>query len=551
MSPAGTQTAATGSSSGSLEGRAANREPITGVRRAQWLQRSLVWVTFLGLLAVGLCIYQDYGYSWDEETSRVNNGLANYEYITTGDRTLLRLSTERNHGPAFEIALVVLEKGLQLDDTRTVYFMRHLVTFLLFYASVVVFYRMLRERFHSRLIGLAGAAALVLSPRIFADAFYNSKDLAFLAAYIFALATSLRYLRDQSTRNAILHALACGFLIDIRILGIVVPMLTVSLIAAGWYVRKRRGESVTMPWRSLRWYAGMMTLFVILFWPQLWRNPPGNFIKAFNEMRHYPWPNEVFYQGTSVLARELPWHYAPCWILITTPLLYTLLFVVGLGRFLVEACRRPFYFVLERSEDVAWAGAFLLPLLAVIGMHATIYDGWRHLYFIYPAFVFLAVLGFTTLYAGVAALSRRIPGAVALFLGCCALPLGITAWQMVHDHPYQNVYFNVLAGQDMQSIKSRYEMDYWGLSCREGLERLLALDPSPEIRVYPGTTAVVESLVMVPAEQRARVRFVSSVAEAVYYASHYREHRDEFPPERDFCTVRVGNTKLFVVHKLH
>src|SRR5689334_15120900 len=121
MSPAGTPQ--------SIESRSSGQERTA--HRARCLQQSLVWASFLGLLALGLCIYQDYGYSWDEETSRVNNGLPNYEYITTGDRTQLRLSNERNHGPAFEIVLVVLEKWLPLDDTRTVYFMRHLVTFLL------------------------------------------------------------------------------------------------------------------------------------------------------------------------------------------------------------------------------------------------------------------------------------------------------------------------------------------------------------------------------------------------------------------------------------
>ena len=35
---------------------------------------------------------------------------------------------------------------------------------------------------------------------------------------------------------------------------------------------------------------------------------------------------------------------------------------------------------------------------------------------------------------------------------------------MIRDHPYQNVYFNLLAGSDK---RHRFELDYWGLSYKE------------------------------------------------------------------------------------
>jgi hypothetical protein len=513
-------------------------------------QRRLVWLAFSGLLLLGLVIYKDYGYSWDEEISRQQNGLANYVFLTHGDHSLLCQSGEKHHGPAFEIALFFLEKGLRLEDTRSIYFMRHCVTFLLFFAAAVVFYRLLRQRFASRLVGLAGAAFLVLSPRIFADAFYNSKDAAFLSLYVFSLATLTRFLKKPATHTAAWHALSCGFLIDVRILGLVVPFLTLTLLPATWYARSRRGEAVIPPWRSLGWFAGLTAVFVVLFWPNLWTNPPGNFLEAFNQMRRYPWTGAVFYRGEEIPATQLPWHYVPCWIVITTPVLYSLFFAVGLGRFLVDACRRPIDFLIHRTPDLAWAAAFFLPVLSVIGLHSTIYDGWRHLYFVYPAFLFLAVLGATTLYAGARLLSRRTRAAVPVFLVLCALPVAATGWEMVRTHPYQNVWFNSLAGPDMQTIKSRYEMDYWGLSCRAGLEKLLDLDRSEVVTIYAETTPVSDSAVMLTPEQRARIRFTQNLAEADYYLSHYREHRSEFPADRDVCIVSVGNAKLFVAQKL-
>jgi hypothetical protein len=513
----------------------------------RFYQRCLVGLAFAALLLTGLLVYRDYGYSWDEETSRWWNGRPNYTLLAHGKRSLLDATGEKYHGPAFEIVLYTLERRLHLRDTRPVYFMRHLLTFLLFFAAVVVFYRVLRRRFHSRLVGLAGTAVLVLSPRIFADAFYNSKDLALLSAYVFSLATLGRFLRRPAGGSAALHALACAFLIDIRILGAVVPVITLALLPACWWARRRQVDTTPLAWKPLVGFALLTGLFVTLFWPILWRNPPLHLYRAFREMSSYPWDGTVLYRGEVIPAGRLPWHYLPWWMLITTPPLYTLLFVVGTGRFLAAALHRPLHVLARRPADVAWVAAFFLPLGAVIGLHATVYDGWRHLYFVYPAFVFLAVVGLVTL----AGLVRRVRFAVPALLAACAVPVVVTGWVMVRDHPYQNVYFNELAGPDLQTIKGRYELDYWGLSAREGLEKLLATDPRPVINVVGDTAPIELSLMMLPPEQRARVRLTDDYSQADYFLSHYRNQR-EFPGEDRACaTVRVGNANLFVALKLH
>jgi hypothetical protein len=504
---------------------------------------------FFALLALGLLLFRDYGYSWDEEASRLGNGYATYQLLTKFRRAPLELSGEKYHGAAFETVLMLVEKGLRLKDTRVIYLLRHLLTFLVHLAAVAVFYRLLRVRFASRAVGLLGAAFLVLSPRIFADGFYNSKDATFLDAYIFALATLVRFLSEPRRGTAALHAAACGFLIDIRILGVIVPVLTVGMVVLHVLARRRLGEPAAVPWRALALNLGLTAVFTTLFWPVLWKNPPREFLAALQEMGRYPWSGHVLYLGEMRPATELPWHYLPCWILVTTPLLYTGLFVVGFGCVAVGLLRRPVEMFARRPVDLLMAAALAGPLSAVLVLHATIYDGWRHLYFIYPAFLFLAVLGFTVLRAGVHALDRRWRLVLPAFRAAWAVPLVVIAWGMVRDHPYQNVYFNVLAGPDLQTIKSRFELDYWGLSCRAGLERLLRKDPAPWVTVFPDSDAVIYSAVMLRAEDRQRLHFTHDLAEADYYASHYRPHWSEFPPEKDFCTVEVGNAKLFVVQK--
>jgi len=78
---------------------------------------------------------------------------------------------------------LVAEGALGLAFPETL-FARHLTVFLIFCVGLVFLYRTLARRHGSWAAGLVGGAFMVLSPRLFADAFYNSKDIPFLAANV-------------------------------------------------------------------------------------------------------------------------------------------------------------------------------------------------------------------------------------------------------------------------------------------------------------------------------------------------------------------------------
>src|SRR5262249_31777132 len=151
----------------------------------------------------------------------------------------------------------------------------------------------------------------------------------------------------------------------------------------------------------------------------------------------------------------------------------------------------------------------LLPPTAVIVQHSTVYDGWRHLYFIYPAFLFFAVLGVASLSRAATRLAAYFKPARAVLLLLVAVPVAGVGLTMARMHPHEYVYFNRLAGPAMGEIKSNFEMDYWGLTCREGLEYLLQHDPSPQIRVFAATDPGRLNALILPAQQRSRICFTS------------------------------------------
>lgn len=179
-------------------------------------------------------------------------------------------------------------------------------------------------------MGLISAFFLLLSPRIFADAFYNSKDSPCMALYIIAIYTLIKFLNHKSIRWASFHALSCALLISIRIVGILVPVLTFGfMFMAVWQAFKQK-EHIKPILKSFLIYSILLCVLIYLFWPYIWFDPISKFLEAFSEMSRYPWPGFILYMGEYIKPKDLMWHYIPVWILISTPLYYVLLFIIGL-----------------------------------------------------------------------------------------------------------------------------------------------------------------------------------------------------------------------------
>ncbi len=159
--------------------------------------------------------------------------------------------------------------------------------------------------------------------------------------------------------------------------------------------------------------------------------------------------------------------------------------------------------------DLISFAVFFGPLTAVIAMQSVLYDGWRHMFFLYVPFCLIALRGYTGIFQAVSHLQfkKEIFGALVMALFAGLLPIIIF---LRDSHPYQNIYFNALAGKNLQQIKARFPLDYWGLSYREGLEKLLKLDKRRRIHLLAANFAAKGAVQILPASSRERVRFVKS-----------------------------------------
>jgi hypothetical protein len=209
----------------------------------------------------------------------------------------------------------------------------------------------------------------------------------------------------------------------------------------------------------------------------------------------------------------------------------------------------PGQFSTRRRDELLVLGAFLGPILTVIILRSVLYDGWRQLFFVYPAFLLLMLTGLQTVYAW---LNTHLPQRLVAVLVTASLLIGmlpVAGW-MLANHPYQNLYFNLLAGPDMQTAQQRFMLDYWGLAYRQGLEALLAQDKSAQVNIYMQTEAGERTIAILPPAQAARVHVVHKLADADYFIGNYYMLTEPYPFKHEIFSVSVGNARILSVFRL-
>lgn len=526
------------------------------------LRRVVTTLFFGGWLLLGLLLTRDYGMGWDEPTDR-RAGYISLRYVAqvlhpaSLDKEYLqglpelRTYSEADHGVAFQLPLAVVEATFFPLDIQMAYWMRHFLCFSTLVLGAWAVYRLGRERFGSWRWGLLGAAMLVLSPRIFAEAFYNHKDVVFMNLFALGGFTLTRLLRRPTAGRAAVHALVTALAVDVRIMGLLLPVLTAGFGALEWWARPVRRTALV---RAVAVYAAASGPLMVLFWPYLWETPAQRLWECFGNFRRFRQTMQVFYLGQMESCQRLPWHYLSVWLLVTTPVVYSVLFFGGAAGVLRALFRRPLAVINSAGgrRDLLFGAWCVGPLVLIVLIQSVVYDGWRHVYFIYPAFVLLAVRG---LRAGVQAWQAAPQASIKRRLGwpagaLLALGVGHTAYRQVADHPHQYAYFSFLPGPKAGQL---FERDYWGISARQGLSWVLAHDRGATVTVSDTLyyrDFIGNNSLLLPAADRARLQLVPH-HKAQYFFGMYRWHPT--PYDASYGTpvheIRVAGLPILTVFR--
>jgi hypothetical protein len=188
------------------------------------------------------------------------------------------------------------------------------------------------------------------------------------------------------------------------------------------------------------------------------------------------------------------------------------------------------------------------PLTAVILFNSALYDGWRHMYFIYAPFLLIAMTGFVKILSIIEnSRSGREFCAAAFIAAVIVFGIITTSYQMIKNHPFQNVYFNKLAASN---AGQNFELDYWGLSFRQGLEYIVKNDKRPVIKLAANVPQIcMNNTIFLEKHDISRLR-LTHINQADYFLTNYRWHPESYPLNQEVFTIAVDNQKIMSVFKM-
>ena len=438
------------------------------------LKKNYHYIFFLIFFVIGLFSFKDYGISWDEKMSR-GVGFLNGKYILENffseiyqkiiyanenikfdklENYNLYNYPERAYGVSFELPMALIEFISNIKDIDKVFLLRHFITFTIFFISSIFFYKHLINLEYDKFTALIGFGILVTTPRIFAESFYNSKDIILMSYMIISHYYGFKLIQKEKTSYLLLFSFFTALSAGLRIIGLANLFFYVLVLI---YKKKKL---------NLYFNAKLLiSTFLILYfiWPFLWEKPIENFLFAIKFFSEVPWQgNKVFYLGNFFNSDNLPWHYTIVWMLVTIPLVYIIIFIFGVIKLFKKNN------IFQFNIYYCYLVYLILPLALVILLKPIQIDGWRHFYFLYPVLIIM-VLNIFNLIKN----EKKIFLKYVLIINI----IYISIWNL-YNHPHQYLYFNNLFS--FKSIKY-FEKDYWGLSNKKLIEEILKIDQSPKI----------------------------------------------------------------------
>lgn len=513
----------------------------------------LLFIIFL----FGLEAANDYGLSWD--SMQRSSGIRAAGYIMTKLGVPNSLENEyekypRDHNDAygviFDLISIAIEKSFELKDKKDIYTMRHRLNFLFYFIGCLFFLLICKNIFNLR-IAIISFLIYAIHPRLFAHGFFNPKDAILQAFVIMSLYPILLSFRMKSIKWFIASGIMMGICISTRVVMIYLPFLFILFFA---YLNKEK-FSISYLKKDLTVIKYIFCTFfftalsTIIFLPVLWENPITNFKWIFITMKNFPWNGSVLFMGDTISSSELPWYYLLIWFFITTPISFCFLYILGIVRSIYYLS-----FKSVKQYPLLYFSIFgiLIPYISVIIFNSSLYDGWRHFYFVYPFISFISIYGFMFI-KKILSNNNSIKNKNIFYLIIIFVIFYSPVTSIFKLHPHQNVYFNFLAGKDPLL---KYEGDYWGISYKQGLEKLIELEKN-DILLAVGNFPGKNNLQMIEKKDRDRIKIVQK-ENAKYFITNFRSQINDYklskkglhPYNKEIYKINFGEMKILGLYEL-
>jgi tetratricopeptide (TPR) repeat protein len=500
-----------------------------------WAKYGLI-VVLVFYAGVIVWTFGDYGVTPDER-HHVAYGESVVLWYTTGfqERRIFTWADVWLYGGFYDTLVHLMTRVSPLD----LYDTRHLCNAFVGLLGVWIAYR-LGSLFGSRWIGLLAAVFLILTPRYYGHAFNNNKDIPFAVLYLWSVFWQIKVLwvlPRVPWRWVIITGLVTGLTMGIRVGGVLLVGYA-GLFWGLWYFlywkRERGALGVLIKDYVLR--LGLMFVIaygvMLVFWPWAQTDPLRHPLKALTVFSQFPGGHLNFFEGAYFHSYEIPWYYAPKWLLLTLPEFVWVGLLCGMGLMVY----RKYNFLSLQTGFLGFAALFPLFYLMVAG--TPLYNATRHFMFVVPPLVVLAGYGFLGVFY---LLEHKWRIGLCGVVGVMVL---VTASDMVRLHPFQTTFFNRSVGGGLWGGVSVYDTDNYNNGYKQGalwlMDHVEKTDSDP-IRVAGGAALDV----MLDGD-RFVIEDIAWRADYYLTTTNMRQHTI-IPGEVVHTVARMGVPLLYVI----
>lgn len=449
----------------------------------------ILYLFFTFYFVVGLLTYQDYGISIEEHTQRLSglywlNYVVNFfkidsftevarEYFQQAyDPSLPDPKIHSTYGPIFDLPTAFLDILFNIKKTNLYFQYRHLLVFIIFFSSSIVFYKILKERFSKFFVSFFGVLIYIFTPRIYGDSFHNNKDIIFLSLVVFTIFFAFRFFDKKGIKNIVLFAFFAALATSTRIMGLFLPVSFLIFLLLDFQKKEKKSFFINIIIMTLLYF-----IFLFIHWPYLWEEPINSFINFVIKSKDTIFTLFFLFNGKYYLTTSLPDSYIFIWMGISTPILNIILFLFGF----IFTIKR-FFLRLISVKEIShykdfWRGKcekkdlyILFNLISIIALlvsiNVSLVGGWRHLYFLNIFIVYLATF---SIYLITLKFKKSLNN-INLLLFIFFIP---NIYKIIIFHPYQSLYFNEVLSDKR---KNSFQVDRECLTQFESINKIISLE---------------------------------------------------------------------------
>ncbi|MEM7136334.1 MAG: hypothetical protein AAF500_07145 [Myxococcota bacterium] len=421
--------------------------------------------------------FDDFAISWDEPVHlSYGNHIVDWLETQGEDDSALHFRRDYLYGGGFDGLGALARRYSVLDPYDTLHLLGGLIGLL----GLIGVWRLGRF-LGGPWGGWWSLAFIVGTPVYWGHMFFNPKDGPFAAGYIWGLYYVIRVAAAMPAVSRGLWVklgLGLGAALCVRIAGLlVVCYLGLAVVAYGAFRGWVAGRwlEASRAWWSMGWRSAISVCIgwagMLVFWPWAQLRPISGPFHSLSNMTHFNLHNRSFpFGGKWIRTYEAPWDYLPRLFAFKLPEVVVVALCAGglLGAYLAfKRFRDPQKAQQSFAHGLLALGILLPPAYAIV-RGSPLYDGIRHFLFLAPPICAAAGITVAWLQAYTAERRRWLSVVlVAVVLALCGRQVAV----MHHMHPIEYAWFNAFSG-GMRYVENRYDIDYYGGSYKEAIERL-------------------------------------------------------------------------------